>query len=325
MICIGFEGTAHTFGVGIINEKGDVLANVKDTYKRDEGGLIPRELAEHHAELAPQLVMRALREAGVGWGDVGVVAYSAGPGMGPALSVTAVVARMLALQFGLKLVAVNHAVAHIEIAKKETKAKDPIIVYASGGNTQVIGFDSGRYRVYGETLDIGVGNLLDAFGREIGIGFPAGPELDKNYFLKNKYIELPYSVKGMDITYSGLLTSAKKKLKSERKGDVAYSLMHNAFAMLTEVTERALSNTGKKSVLLTGGVGASKALQRMLKEMSEERGVEFNVCPFELAQDNGAMIAWTGILMYKQGKTISIKKSFTNQKFRTDQETITWL
>ncbi|MCH7902443.1 N(6)-L-threonylcarbamoyladenine synthase Kae1 [archaeon] len=325
MICLGIEGTAHTAGIGIVDEKANVLANERDAFTTEEGGLIPRELAEHHVEKYPEVLRRAFKVSGLSWKDIDVISYSAGPGMGPALSTGATLARYLSLLHNKPLVAVNHCVAHIEIGKEKTGAKDPLVLYVSGGNSQIIGYESGRYRVYGETLDVGVGNLLDTFGRKMGLGFPAGPVIDKMYFEAKNYIELPYSVKGMDLNFSGLLTQAEQKIGKENKTDLAYSLMHTAFAMLTEVAERALAHTEKKEILLTGGVAASKALQKMVGEMCESRGVKMYVCPIPLALDNGAMIAWTGLIMAKNGRTVSIEKAKTDQRFRTDLETITWL
>jgi len=324
MICLGIESTAHTCGIGIMNEKGEVLANERAAFTTKEGGLIPRELAEHHSEKFPVVLKNALEKANLEWKDIDIISYSAGPGMGPALSVGATLARMLSLLHNKTLVAVNHCVAHIEIGKKMSGCKNPLVLYVSGGNSQIIGYETGKYRVYGETLDIGVGNLLDSFGRQMGLGFPAGPVIDKMYFDAKNYIELPYSVKGMDLNFSGLLTSAKQKIGKVDEKDLAYSLMHTAFAMLTEVTERALAHTEKKEVLLVGGVAASKALQKMVEKMCEEREVDMFVCPVPLAIDNGAMISWAGIVMHKAGRETSVEKANTDQRFRTDLEEITW-
>ena len=181
-ICLGIESTAHTAGVAIVDEKCNVLANEKHMYTTEQGGLIPRELAEHHSRYFPQLLKSALEKSKLDWDDIDCICYSAGPGIGTALSTGAVVARMLAGFHEKPIIPVNHAVAHIEIAKKMCNSTDPLTLYVSGGNTQIIGYESGKYRVYGETLDIGVGNLLDSFARSLGIGFPGGPVLDKMYF-----------------------------------------------------------------------------------------------------------------------------------------------
>ncbi len=325
IVCLGIEGTAHTAGIGIVDEKCRVLANEKHSHTTGHGGMIPRELAEHHSEHFPAVLKGALQKSSIGWKGIDCIGYSAGPGIGTALSCAATGARMLSLLHKKPLVPVNHSVAHIEIAKEKCSAKDPLVLYVSGGNTQVIGYEAGRYRVYGETIDIGVGNLLDSFGRKLGIGFPAGPKIDEMYFERKNYIELPYSVKGMDLAFSGLLSAAAMKIGKVAEKDLAYSVMHNAFAMVTEVCERALAHTEKKELLLTGGVAASKALQQMLLEMCRERGVKLLICPKEFALDNGAMIAWTGLLMFRAGRQVPVEKAFTDQNFRTDLEEVNWI
>src|SRR3989454_80177 len=117
-------------------------------------------------------------------------------------------ARALALSLNVPILGVNHCVAHLEIGRGVTAAKDPVLLYVSGGNTQVIAFARGRYRVFGETLDIGVGNLLDKFARECGLPFPGGPILEKLAQDGTTLVPLPYRAKGMAVAFCGLLTAA---------------------------------------------------------------------------------------------------------------------
>jgi len=325
VIVLGIESTAHSFGIGIVDDKCNILANEKHAVVTEEGGLIPRELSEHHFKYAEPVIKSSLEKSKVNPKDIDAVAFSQGPGIGQALKAGAVAARSISLALGKPLIGVNHCIAHVEIGKALTNAKDPIVCYASGANTQIIGYESGKYRVYGETLDIGIGNLLDSFGRLQGMGFPAGPVLDTMYFDGEKLVELPYSVKGMDLVFSGLLTAAERAAKKESKEDIAYSLLHNAFAMLTEVTERALAHTEKKEVLLTGGVAASQALQEMMKKMCSERDAKMFVPPVPVCLDNGAMIAWLGLVMHKHGIATEIKDSQVLPKQRTDDVDASWV
>ncbi|MEK7540276.1 MAG: UGMP family protein, partial [Patescibacteria group bacterium] len=152
IICLGLESTAHTFGCGIVDEKCNLLANEKSAFKTEKGGIKPSEAFDHHCKNAMGVIKRAFEKTGLTMKDIDVVAFSQGPGLGPCLRTSAVIARTLALKHGKPLVGVNHAVAHIEIAKTLCKAKDPLIVYTSGGNTQVLYLDAKRYRVLGETL-----------------------------------------------------------------------------------------------------------------------------------------------------------------------------
>jgi N6-L-threonylcarbamoyladenine synthase/protein kinase Bud32 len=329
--CLGIESTADDFSVGILSLDGKVLANVISAYIPEKGGIHPREAARHHAEVAGKVLAEAFRKAKIEPEDVNVVAFSQGPGLGPCLRTGATAARALASYLGVPLVGVNHCVAHIEIGKLITGARDPVTLYVSGGNTIVSAFEAGRYRVFGETLDIAVGNCLDVFAREAGLrhgeGMPFGAMVEKLAGVGEKLISLPYTVKGMDLSFSGLLTAAVQSLHEGkyRVEDLCFSLQETAFSMLTEVTERALAHTEKPEVLLTGGVAANKRLQSMLSEIAREHNARFCVVPKEYALDNGAMIAWTGILAYRHDMTIPIEKSFVKLRWRLDEPYVPWV
>jgi N6-L-threonylcarbamoyladenine synthase len=328
MISLGIESTAHTFGIGIVDDSGRVLANERSVFttKEGEGGMIPAEVAEHHTDKFRDVLDRALQKAGMTLPDVGLISYSQSPGLGNCLRIGAMLARTLASTYEKPVVGVNHCIAHLEIGKLLTPAKDPVFLYASGANTQVIAYDGGRYRVFGETLDIGVGNFLDTFARHMGIGFPGGPKLYELSLRSKRLIELPYVVKGMDVSFGGLLTNLKQKFDSGRYSmeDLAYSLQETAFAMLVEVSERAMAHCGKKELLLGGGVASSPRLQEMCRQMCAERDAECYTLSNEFNVDNGAMIAWLGLLEHKAGKRMSIKEAGINPYLRTDDIEVFW-
>jgi N6-L-threonylcarbamoyladenine synthase/protein kinase Bud32 len=296
-----------------------------------EGGIHPREAARHHAEVADKVLSLALDEAKLKPKDLSVIAFSQGPGLGPCLRTGATVARALASYLNIPLVGINHSVAHIEIGKIKTGVKDPVTLYVSGGNTMVTAFESGRYRVFGETLDIALGNCLDVFAREAGLkhqkGVPLGAAVEQLASKGEKLVSLPYVVKGMDLSLSGLLTSATDLLhKGEcRLEDLCYSLQETAFSMVSEVTERALAHTEKKEVLLTGGVAANKRLQEMLSIIAEEHDAQFSVVPLKFATDNGAMVAWTGVLAYTHGLVTPLEESFVKLRWRVDKVDVPWI
>ena len=329
--CLGIESSADDFGVGIANFAGDILANVSDGYIPTEGGIHPREAARHHAEVAEKVLSEALKKANVKPSDLSCIAFSMGPGLGPSLRTGATVARALSSFLEIPLVGVNHSVAHIEVGKLQTGAHDPVTLYASGGNTMVTAIESGRYRVFGETLDIALGNCLDVFAREVGLkhkkGMPLGAAIEQLALKGKRLVSLPYVVKGMDLSLSGLLTAATT---AWQKGgcsleDLCYSLQEHAFSMVTEVTERALAHTEKKEVLLTGGVAANKRLQAMLKVISEEHNARFSVVPLQYATDNGAMIAWTGVLGFSHGLTVPVDESYVKLRWRVDKVDVPWI
>ncbi len=326
MICLGLEGTAHTLGVGIVDKACNVLSNQIEMYRPTVGGIHPREAANHHAQRIQPLLMAALKEAGVRLREVNLIAFSQGPGLGPCLRTVATAARALSLSLQVPIIGVNHCIAHLEIGRKVTHCKDPVLLYLSGGNTQVISYAHGRYRVFGETLDIGLGNLLDKFGRQVGFPFPSGPHVERTAREGSQLLPLPYSVKGMDVAFSGILTAA---LNLHHKGsslrDLCFSLQEVTFAMVTEVAERAMAHLDKEEILLGGGVACNQRLRRMVATMAEERGGEMTVPPPALCVDNGAMIAWTGSLMHDAGISMGIEDTVVEQNMRTDSAEVPWL
>lgn len=330
MPILGIESTAHTFGVGIVEAdhrgKCRVLANVRDMIQPAHGGIHPREAANHHADVAGTLLEEAFRESGVAPQKLLAVAFAQGPGLGPCLRTGATAARALSLRLGIPLIGVNHCVSHLEIGRGTTEARDPLLLYASGGNTQVIAYAKGRYRVFGETLDIGVGNLLDKFARDHGLAFPGGPKLEQAARGGRKLLDLPYPVKGMDTAFSGVLTAAHALMaRGETLADVAFSIQETCFAALTEVTERALAQTGKREVLVGGGVACNDRLAAMIRSMAEARGVSFHRPDKALLVDNGAMIAWNGWLVHRTGTIPDLPASAIEQRYRTDAVEAVWL
>ncbi len=336
----------NTFGAGIADDKGKILANARDVFIPPKGkGIIPRDAAQNHSEAAVVVVKEALKQAKLSLQDIDLIAFSAGPGLPPCLRVGAAVARALALKLKKPLIGVNHAVAHIEIGKLTTGAKDPVAVYVSGGNTQILALVEKRYRVFGETLDIPIGNALDLVAREIGLGNPGGP-LVENSAAGGKYLRLPYVVKGMDLSFAGIATEAVRRFRTGASAqDVCFSLQETCFAMLVEVTERALAHTGKNEVLVVGGVAANKRFAEMLDIMCRERSADVGTnanskglstdvlssgahafaVPMEYAGDGGAMIAWAGLLAHRANKKgISIEQSKVNSRWRVDEVDITW-
>lgn len=307
ILILGIESTAHTFGIGIVNNKGKILANITDSYQTKEGGMVPEEVVKHHQKVAEEVLKKALETAKLSWDKIDLLAYSAGPGLDPVLWFGCQKAKEWSRQHQKKLVGVNHCAAHLSIGRLVNKLKNPVYLYVSGVNTQIINYEEGKYRVMGETLDIGLGNMLDKMGRILKLGFPAGPKIEE-LAKKGKYLELPYVVKGMDVSFSGILTKVKQLYqKGISKEDLCFSIQETCFAMLAEVSERALAHTGKKELLLVGGVGANQRFCEMLSLMCQERKAKFYKVPVELAGDNGAMIAWEGWLRKREYKDEGVK------------------
>jgi len=329
-LVLGIESTAHTFSVGIVDFEGKVHSLVNDIYIPEKGGLHPILVREHHLNNFMNTIIKALTEARISIKDINLIAFSQSPGLGPVLKIGALITRMLSQILKIPIVGVNHCIAHIEIGRLMCNIKDPLTLYVSGGNTIVSAFESSRYQIFGETLDLAIGNMIDSFARDAGLSHPGGPKIEELAQKSNKYLPLPYVVKGMDLSFSGIYTAAKRLIESEdfnkkyNLNDVANSLQETAFAMLTEVTERALAHTEKTEVLLTGGVAANKRLQQMIEYISKEHSARFEVVPLKYAGDNGAMIGWTGILRYNSIGGHEVSETIINPKERMDQITVPW-
>ncbi|MCY1156725.1 MAG: putative metalloendopeptidase glycoprotease family [Nitrososphaera sp.] len=328
MLCLGIESTAHTFGCSVIDSRGKILSDARDVYKAPEGsGIHPREASRRHMEVSPDILRNALKSGNVTMKDIDIVGYSAGPGLGPCLRVGAVIARTVAGFYKKPLVPVNHALGHIELGAMLTGASDPLVLLVSGGHTMTLAFSHGRWRVFGETLDITVGQLLDQFGRALGFASPCGNRIEELASQSaGKYMQLPYIIKGNDVSFSGLLTAAAKLASCNTElADTCYSLQETAFAMLAEAVERALSFTSKKEMMIVGGVAANKRLAQMLDSVCSRQDAKLFVCPIKFAGDNGAQIAWTALREYMATKmNVQVEESTVQQSWRLDTVHVSW-
>jgi N6-L-threonylcarbamoyladenine synthase len=332
-IAIGLEGSANKLAVGIVTEDGTILANLRDTYITPPGsGFKPNETAVHHRTLIIEMIKSALKAAKLEAKQIDVVCYTKGPGMGGPLNICALVARVISQLWGKPLVGVNHCVAHIEMGRVVTKCKDPVVIYVSGGNTQVISYSMNRYRIFGETIDIAVGNCLDRFARVLNLSNDPSPGYNIEQMAKKgkKLVEMPYVVKGMDVSFSGIASWIEHNgIKMVKNGectdeDLCFSLQETIFAMLVEITERAMAHCGQKECLIVGGVGCNLRLQEMMSQMLKDRGGILCAMDDRYCIDNGCMIAYTGMLQYLSGTITPLQESTITQRFRTDQVFVNW-
>ncbi|EFA01122.1 putative tRNA N6-adenosine threonylcarbamoyltransferase-like Protein [Tribolium castaneum] len=331
VIALGLEGSANKLGIGVIKD-GEVLSNCRRTYITPPGeGFLPKETAEHHRKNVISVLRDALNQSGVKPAEIDVICYTKGPGMGAPLASVAVVARTLAQLWDKPLLGVNHCIGHIEMGRLITKATNPTVLYVSGGNTQVIAYSRHKYRIFGETIDIAVGNCLDRFARVLKLPNDPSPGYNIEQMAKKgkKFIELPYCVKGMDVSFSGILTFMEERAdKFLKQGyspeDLCFSLQETLFAMLVETTERALAHCDSREVLIVGGVGCNERLQEMMKQMCEERGAKLFATDERFCIDNGVMIAQAGYEMFKSGTRMKWEECFITQRYRTDEVEVTW-
>jgi len=352
MVGLGIESTAHTFSCAIMEktgyDRGRILSDVRHVYRPDEGeGIHPREASRHHVEHAPRVLAQCMEEAGVTIKDVDAISYAAGPGLGPCLRVGAVVARSLASFHKIPIYPVNHAIGHIELGRLLTGARNPLVLLVSGGHTMLLAFSDRQWRVFGETLDITLGQLLDQFGRALGLASPCGRIIEEmasaparrdkaataaaqdgahgsrtrarqNAGARDgRYVPLPYTVKGNDVSFSGLLSAAKSAAASDRHS-ACFSLQETAFAMVGEAVERALSFTGKRELMVVGGVAANKRLSAMLADVCRRHSCRFFVVPIKYAGDCGSQICWTGLLESNVKQGAEMSDTFVTQSWRLD-------
>jgi N6-L-threonylcarbamoyladenine synthase len=264
--------------------------------------------------------------------DIDVICFTKGPGMGGPLQSCALAARTLSLLWKVPLVGVNHCIGHIEMGRVVTHGSDPVVLYVSGGNTQVICYSNGRYRIFGETIDIAVGNCLDRFARVLGLSNDPAPgyNIEQEAKKGKEYYELPYAVKGMDVSLSGILhaieTGGMDAVRSGKvtPADLCFSLQETVFAMLVEITERAMAHANRKEVLIVGGVGSNCRLQEMMETMCKARGGSVFGMDSRYCIDNGAMIAQAGVLEYQQGHATKLEDTWVTQRFRTDEVAVSW-
>ncbi|KAF4442396.1 glyco endopeptidase KAE1 [Fusarium acutatum] len=335
-IALGCEGSANKLGIGVILHtptETKILSNLRDTFVSPPGtGFLPKDTAAHHRAHFVRLAREALAEAKITPKDVDCICYTKGPGMGAPLNSVAVAARALSLLWDRPLVGVNHCVGHIEMGRYITGADNPVVLYVSGGNSQVIAYAEQRYRIFGETLDIAVGNCLDRFARTLEISNDPAPGYNIEQLAKkgSKLLDIPYAVKGMDCSFSGILASADALAAQMKAGadftpeDLCFSLQETVFAMLVEITERAMAHVGSSQVLIVGGVGCNERLQEMMGHMAKERGGSVYATDERFCIDNGIMIAHAGLLAYETGFRTSLEESTCTQRFRTDEVFIKW-
>ncbi|VVC01528.1 tRNA N6-adenosine threonylcarbamoyltransferase [uncultured archaeon] len=340
MICLGIESTAHTLGIGIV-EGRKVLANAKSMYRPPEGqGILPRAAADHHAQAFNPVLRQALSDAGVALRDIGLFSFSQGPGIGQCLRVSCTGAKFLSSVRNKPILGINHCHAHLEISRGLLGMEDPLYVYVSGANTQLIvenrekpaagrfsapgrrignrGAGSQRFLVLGETLDMGLGNLFDVFAREARLARQHGSEVAR-LASEGRYFELPYTVKGMNFAFAGLLTSAKRSMGERRAEDIACSLLETSFAEICEAAERALCLTGKSGMVVCGGVAQNARFCKMLSEVCKSQGAAFGAADPQFNADNGAMIAYTAICEWGRGKRQKLDALKPNGYWRIDE------
>jgi N6-L-threonylcarbamoyladenine synthase len=319
MRVLGIETSCDETGVAVYDGTQRVLLghalHSQVALHADYGGVVPELASRDHVRKTLPLVERVLDEAGLALGDVDGVAYTAGPGLVGALLVGAVVARGLAWGWGVPALAVHHMEGHLlaPLMEADPPAFPFVALLVSGGHTQLIEVtDLGCYRLLGDTRDDAVGEAFDKTAKLLGLGYPGGPALARlaeqgdagRFTFPRPMTDRP----GLDFSFSGLKTHALTTLRSIEPGDnaaraaVARAFEDAVVETLAIKCRRALQETGLRTLVVAGGVGANRALRARLAELAADLGGSVRFPRMEFCTDNGAMIAFAGALRLAAGE-----------------------
>jgi len=334
MRVLGIETSCDETGVAVYDEQRGLLAHALYSQVKlhaEFGGVVPELASRDHVRKLIPLVKQVLAESGTEPGELGGVAYTAGPGLIGALLVGACVGRSLAWSWGVPAVGVHHMEGHLLAPMLESPAPAfPFIaLLVSGGHSMLVEVAGlGRYRVLGETLDDAAGEAFDKTAKVLGLGYPGGPALARlaeqggpgRLRLPRPMLNRP----GLDFSFSGLKTAVitgirKLELDEQAKADVAWEFQEAIVDTLVAKSLRAVEETGIRRLVIAGGVGANRRLRTRLAEAAQAVGAEVFYPRLEFCTDNGAMIAYAGMLRLAAGETAT---SSIEARARWDLETL---
>jgi N6-L-threonylcarbamoyladenine synthase len=316
MTILGIETSCDETGVALYDARRGLLGQLlysQAAMHADYGGVVPELASRDHIRKLTPLVGELMAKAGLSGGDIGGVAYTAGPGLIGALLVGGSVACGLAAGWNVPLVPVHHMEGHLLAPMLEDEAPEfPFVaLLVSGGHTMLVEVGGvGQYRILGETLDDAVGEAFDKTAKLLGLGYPGGPELAKlaeqgdpqRFKFPRPMLDRP----DLDFSFSGLKTRMVHELRgpgpdAQTRADIARGFEEAVVDTLVEKCRRALAQTGDKRLVVAGGVGANRRLRERLRRMTEQHGARVYYPRPEFCTDNGAMIAYVGHVRLAEG------------------------
>lgn len=304
-----------------VMHNGKILSNIVASQKIHEeyGGVVPELASRAHQQNIVPVVDQALKKAGVVKSQLSAIAFTRGPGLMGSLLVGTSFAKSLAYGLNIPLIDVNHMQAHIlaHFIEETDFVKPPFPFLAmtiSGGHTQIVKVSSYfEMDVIGETIDDAVGEAFDKSGKILGLGYPAGPEIDRRAKLgdpKAFQFTKP-KVEGLNFSFSGLKTAIlyfiQKEVKAnpnfieEHLNDICASIQYTIIGILMDKLKLATKETGIKHIAIGGGVSANSGIRQALKNGESKFGWTTYIPKFEYTTDNAAMIAIVGYLKYLEG------------------------
>lgn len=324
MRVLGIETSCDETGIAIYDDEKGLLANQLYSQVKlhaDYGGVVPELASRDHVRKTVPLIQAALKEAGLSAKDIDAVAYTAGPGLVGALLVGATVGRSLAFAWDVPAIPVHHMEGHLLAPMLEDNPPEfPFVaLLVSGGHTQLISVTGiGKYALLGESIDDAAGEAFDKTAKLLGLDYPGGPMLSKmasqgtegRFVFPRPMTDRP----GLDFSFSGLKTFAANTIRNnddseQTRADIARAFEDAVVDTLMIKCKRALDQTGFKRLVMAGGVSANRTLRAKLAEMMQKsRGEVFYARP-EFCTDNGAMIAYAGMVRLNAGATADLSVS----------------
>jgi N6-L-threonylcarbamoyladenine synthase len=324
MRVLGIETSCDETGIAIYDSEAGLLANQLYSQVKlhaDYGGVVPELASRDHVRKTIPLIQEALKEAGLTAQDIDGVAYTAGPGLVGALLVGATIGRSLAFAWDVPAVPVHHMEGHLLAPMLEDNPPDfPFVaLLVSGGHTQLISVTGiGKYELLGESIDDAAGEAFDKTAKLLGLDYPGGPMLSKmaqqgtegRFTFPRPMTDRP----GLDFSFSGLKTFAANTVRAnddsaQTHADIARAFEDAVVDTLAIKCKRALDQTGFKRLVMAGGVSANRTLRAKLGEMMKKRGGSVFYARPEFCTDNGAMIAYAGMVRLQTGATQDLSVS----------------
>ncbi|AHK18649.1 tRNA (adenosine(37)-N6)-threonylcarbamoyltransferase complex transferase subunit TsaD [Yersinia similis] len=311
MRVLGIETSCDETGIAVYDDEAGLLANQLYSQVKlhaDYGGVVPELASRDHVRKTVPLIQAALKEAKLNAKDIDAVAYTAGPGLVGALLVGATIGRALAFAWGVPAVPVHHMEGHLLAPMLEENAPEfPFVaLLVSGGHTQLISVTGiGEYLLLGESVDDAAGEAFDKTAKLLGLDYPGGPMLSRmaqlgtagRFIFPRPMTDRP----GLDFSFSGLKTFAANTIRAngdddQTRADIARAFEDAVVDTLAIKSKRALDQTGFKRLVIAGGVSANQTLRLKLADMMQKRGGEVFYARPEFCTDNGAMIAYAGMV-----------------------------
>ncbi len=321
MRVLGIETSCDETGIAIYDDEAGLLANQlysQVSLHADYGGVVPELASRDHVRKTVPLIQAALAEAGLTANDIDAVAYTAGPGLVGALMVGATVGRSLAFAWQVPAIAVHHMEGHLLAPMLEENPPEfPFVaLLVSGGHTQLISVTGiGEYQLLGESIDDAAGEAFDKTAKLLGLDYPGGPLLSKmatqgvagRFTFPRPMTDRP----GLDFSFSGLKTFAANTIRNhdddeQTRADIARAFEDAVVDTLMIKCKRALQQTGFKRLVIAGGVSANRTLRAKMAEMMQQSGGEVFYARPAFCTDNGAMIAYAGMIRAKGGSATDL-------------------